>query len=185
MASVSKLQHVMEIYAKNRLTQEQIQEMLTQIKKKNDAEAVKLAYQLGKYFIDVPNPENANCTVLHYATLKNLESTFTTCIQLGANTNLKNNWDRLPLHYACEYGSFYMVERIVNKEPKQVNAKDSCGRTPLLWCACSDISLIEKANLLIQRGANVHQLNNDGWNVLHLASLMGRLDGVKLFFEQH
>ena len=76
-----------------------------------------------------------------------------------------------------------MVETIVNKEPEQVNAKDIDGCTPLHWCAYSDISLIEKANLLIQRGANVHQLTNKGSNVLHIASEYGRLDGVKLFFE--
>ena len=143
-----------------------------------------MALTLSKKYIDERNPKDRNWTVMHYATFNNLESTFTTCIQLGANTNLKTEKDILPLHYACWYGSFYMVETIVNKEPKQVHAKDKAdGRTPLLWCARSDISLIEKANLLIQRGANVHQLDNYGRNVLYLASLMGRLDGVKLFFE--
>ena len=58
--------------------------------------------------------------------------------------------------------------------------------TPILWCAMTDKQLIEKAELLVKRGANVNQQDNDGNNVLHIAIFYyGTLDCVKLFTEQY
>ena len=78
-----------------------------------------------------------------------------------------------------------MVETIIEKEPQQVNAKGYNGTTPLHNCAASNKQNIEKAELLVKRGANVNQKINSGWNVLHHASCDGTLDCVKLFTERY
>jgi len=43
----------------------------------------------------------------------------------------------------------------------------------------------EKVKLLVQRGAKLHEKDNNGWNVVHLASNDGTLEAVKLFVEQY
>ena len=78
-----------------------------------------------------------------------------------------------------------MVQTIIEKEPQQVNAKNSFGVTPLHCCVRTDKCLTSKAELLIKRGANVKELNNHVWNVLHIASYWGRLEGIKLFVEKY
>ena len=95
---------------------------------------------------------------MHYATEYCLEETFATCIKLGARLDIADNSDYLPLHFACRYGTFDMVQTIIEKEPQQVNAKNYDGWTPLHHCAGlgSNKQVIEKAELLVKRGANVN-----------------------------
>ena len=113
-----------------------------------------------------------------------MDETFNTCVKLGARFDIKDNEDKLPLHYACERSTFDMVKTIIEKEPQQVNAKSSSGWTPLHFCALTDKCLTSKAELLIKRGANVNELDDYGKNVLHRASYFGRLELVKLFVER-
>ena len=46
---------------------------------------------------------------MHYATYYCLEETFATCMKLGARLDIANNYDELPLHFACRDGTFEMV----------------------------------------------------------------------------
>ena len=75
---------------------------------------------------------------MHYATRYCLAETFATCMKLGARLDIADNWDILPLHYACWYGTFDMVQTIIEKEPQQINAKGFNGWTPLHSCAFTD-----------------------------------------------
>ena len=74
---------------------------------------------------------------MHYATWNCLEKTFTTCMELGARLDIKARGEYLPLHNACQFGSYSMVKTIVDKEPQQVNSKTAIGETPLHFCAWS------------------------------------------------
>ena len=66
---MTDFKHVLEIFAKNRLTKKQVLELLDEIKKavfqKNDDEVEKRAKILGKKYINEKNPNDGNDTTLH------------------------------------------------------------------------------------------------------------------------
>ena len=77
-----------------------------------------------------------------------------------------------------------MVQTIIEKDQQQINAKGQDGQPPLHYCAWSDKQLIEKVELLIQRGANVNEPDNSGCNVLYYAADNEKLELVKLLVER-
>jgi len=70
-------------------------------------------------------------TLLHYASLYNLETLFHLLLAHGANPNITTDGGGLtPLHLACGAGNMAIVDILVRNGSK-INALDSLGRTPL------------------------------------------------------
>jgi ankyrin repeat protein len=60
-----------------------------------------------------------------------------------------------------------------------VNAKDSCGRTPLHYAIANNAS--KSIKWLLEEGANINVVDNDGFSCLHFAVSSGDLQLVRQF----
>ena len=90
------------------------------------------------------NEVDSDWTVLNFAIWYKLEKTFEICIKLDSNLYNQDKYGRLPLHFACLWGSFSMVKAILDKKPQQVKTKSykSYDKDPLYFCARTSISCI-------------------------------------------
>ena len=74
---------------------------------------------------------NGEDTPLHWAIMKNSDSTVELLLSQGANPNQKNSSAQTPLHYAAMYKNMYAVNLLVEKYNVDKNLKDKDGKTAL------------------------------------------------------
>ena len=93
----------------------------------------------------------------------------------------KDEYDRTPLHWACEKDAFGVAKLLLDKGA-DVDAKNKWGETPL-YVACNKNS-VKCAKLLIERGADVEATEEEqGWSVLEIACQQNAHKIVKLLLE--
>ena len=83
-----------------------------------------------------------------------------------------------PLFYACAFGQHKMFDYIMSHDGIDVNTKTDQGRTPL-HAASEDVCL-PHVERLIEAGADVTAISNNGSTVLHYASECGGIVVKKL-----
>jgi hypothetical protein len=88
-------------------------------------------------------------------------------LQARANVQATDNRGNSPLHCAALKGSSDMCKALL-KARADVNARSSSGDTPIFSASSADI-----CRLLVERGANLSALNEDGQSALHLAAKSG------------
>jgi len=103
---------------------------------------------------------------------------------LEANPKLAKIVDddgRLPIHWAVSYNHRPLVELLIQQQAKgfDPDVQDSLGWTPLMMAA-SRPEGTELAELLISRGANVNEKNNNNQTALHFASSKATLPTITL-----
>ena len=86
----------------------------------------------------------------------------------GVSLNAVSKNGYTPLFYACCFGQYKMFDYIMSQEGIVVNTKTNRGRTPL-HAASEDVCL-HHVERLIEAGADVTAISNDGDTVLHFAS---------------
>jgi cytohesin len=78
-----------------------------------------------------------------------------------------------PLHLAAHDGLERVVEYLVRKEKREVNALTSNAETPLHFGAASgNVNIIRT---LLNGGSNVNAVDRDGVSALHKASATGQI----------
>ena len=91
----------------------------------------------------------------------------------GADINILDNLGRSAIEYATgalnwsETSKAEQVVKLIIQAGADVNVKSTLGHTPLIWAARAGNLKITK--LLIEKGANVDDTDNDGNNALHYA----------------
>ncbi len=91
----------------------------------------------------------------------------------GADINILDNLGRSALEYATgalnwsKTSKAEQVVKLIIQAGADVNVKSNLGFTPLIWAARAGNLKITK--LLIEKGANVHDTDNDGNDALHYA----------------
>ena len=91
----------------------------------------------------------------------------------GADINILDNKGRSALEYATgalnwsKTSKAEQVVKLIIQAGADVNVKSTLGFTPLMWAAQAGNLKITK--LLIEKGVNVDDTNNDGNNALHYA----------------
>ncbi len=91
----------------------------------------------------------------------------------GADINILDNLGRSALEYAAgalnwsKTSKAEQVVKLIIQAGADVNVKSTLGHTPLIWAARAGNLKITK--LLIEKGANVDDTDNDGNNALHYA----------------
>ncbi|KAF7977136.1 hypothetical protein HWV62_4537 [Athelia sp. TMB] len=83
----------------------------------------------------------------------------------------------LSVHSAAQNNQLSLLRSLVSEVPKQVNAVDVDGRTPLHWAASS--GSIDIVRYLIDQKAEVDKADGSGWTPLHIASSAGQEEVVK------
>src|SRR5580698_8855920 len=124
--------------------------------------------------------DRLDTTPLHYAALYgNLESV-RILLDRGANLNARNKSDATPLIFAA-----YNFEktRLLVEKGADVNAHSSRGMTPLK-VAASVHGNIATLRYLLDKGAEVKQIDESGADALQIAALKGDADMVRLLLEK-
>ncbi len=97
---------------------------------------------------------------------------------LGANprlANLRDDDDRLPIHWAVAYGHLPIVQLLVQTKHFDADARDGSGWTPLMM-ACSRKHAEPIVDLLLSKDAHVDAKNNNGQTALHFCASKANLD---------
>lgn len=97
-------------------------------------------------------------------------------IESGAVVNLRDKFGENPIHRACRSGFFQALENLLSQDVSAMTIKCIRGRTPLHlaaeWCRH------DAAKFLIDKGADVEAVDNDGLRPLHFASSEGRMEEI-------
>jgi hypothetical protein len=94
-------------------------------------------------------------------------------LNYGADINILDNLGRSALEYATgalnwsKPSKAEQVVKLIIQAGGDVNVKSTLGHTPLIWAARAGNLNITK--LLIEKGANANDTDNDGNNALHYA----------------
>jgi len=87
----------------------------------------------------------------------------------AVNEPSKDKYYALPIHKAAYYGHFEAVT-ILLEEGAQVNGRDYCDQTPLVYAINGNSpDRIEIANILISKGADIEAIDCFGWKPLNYA----------------
>lgn len=108
-----------------------------------------------------------NKTSLHEAVKKKNLKVINKLLDKGVSINLLNAKKQTPLHIAVEGNSFNIVKKLLEHPDTIVNAKDSLHYTPLHYAARE--KGVRIANMLLDRGADIHAANLKKQQPLHLA----------------
>ena len=101
----------------------------------------------------------------------------------GAQVDVKDIWDRQPLHWAARGGHLPVVKYLIEEQGTQVDVKDMYGQQPLHLAAC-DCRLPVVKYLVEERGAEVDAKDNGDWQPLHTAVIYGHLPVVKYLIRE-
>lgn len=97
----------------------------------------------------------------------------------GSSVNVKSQNNVPLISYYARFGNLECVKKLILMKA-DVNITDDKGWTPLIYSVYSKIEIMQ---LLIENGAKIEQISNDGGNSLILASELGRLDNLKLLLD--
>lgn len=84
-----------------------------------------------------------------------------------ADSNIKNNEGKTPLHLAAMYGNTQVAKALL-KHGADVNIQDAKGNTPAHYATQKNHQDI--TSLLIEKGADLHLTNNEGREVIKMAT---------------
>ena len=105
------------------------------------------------------------CACLEGGRLDNIKR----LLELGADIQqLEFNDGWSPLHFAARDSSPEIIEYLLSLG-MTVNMTDKSGQTPLM-CACYKGGRLDNIKRLLELGADIQQLDYDGWSALHFAA---------------
>ncbi|XP_071098528.1 serine/threonine-protein phosphatase 6 regulatory ankyrin repeat subunit B-like [Haliotis cracherodii] len=93
----------------------------------------------------------------------------------GANPSLTSYDNDTLLHAASRGGNIDIVRHVIGDF--NINTRGGNGHTPLMLAVCGGHT--DVVNFLVDHGADVHMVDNDGDSLLHLACEKGNLKMVK------
>ncbi|EIT74719.1 proteasome regulatory particle subunit [Aspergillus flavus] len=102
---------------------------------------------------------------------------------LNANpklANVKDDDERLPIHWAVAYNRLPIVELLVATKHFDPDVEDGSGWTPLMIAASLKNAEGDPIiDLLLKKGADVNAKSNSGQNALHFATSKANLSTVR------
>jgi len=90
-------------------------------------------------------------------------------VSKGADVKAKNNYDKIPLHFAAEYNPELEIAKYLFSLNADIEAKQKNGGTLLLVAAWSNPN-VDVLKFLVAQGANVNAKNDADGTVLHSAA---------------
>lgn len=116
---------------------------------------------------------------LHVAILNRKIETVRELVQIPELLEIADEDGRKPIHYAARYGNLEMLKIFANY--LDLNVTDQSLKTPLHYAA--ETGNKDTVMYLIQRGANIKQQDNLGFNALHYAANSMNLELIKWIVE--
>ncbi|NGX37255.1 MAG: hypothetical protein K1000chlam2_00409 [Chlamydiae bacterium] len=128
--------------------------------------------------IDLNAINKEGMSPMHMAASAGFDPIMSLLLEKGASVDVKNTEGKTPLHLAIEHlfsaivekdpkdeGPMKIISMLIDDEAIDVNAKTKKGLTPMHLAAVSN--LIDIMPLLLNKGAIVDEINNDGDTPLH------------------
>jgi ankyrin repeat protein len=91
-----------------------------------------------------------------------------TLINCGADLNHSSDCYGTALHNAAKCGQLSVVQELLKREPKLVNARNRKGDTPLMDLLCDNVTLNQEIIMCLLNAdkLQINDRNSYGWNVL-------------------
>jgi ankyrin repeat protein len=118
----------------------------------------------------------------HYAASHGDVTATRLLLEFGADTNLVNYAQRLPMHVAAERSSNVELVRVLLEAGADFTSADNNGWTPLHTAAPDNGALI--IELLADAGASLDVGNKDGVTPLGMACMWGHADAVGMLLRK-
>jgi len=124
--------------------------------------------------IEINRQDRSGNTPLHLACATGTLATIATLIKHGATYELKNRLEMHPFHVAVTAGKLDVVmmlqndKRVSKSKEELVLAKDEDGNTMFLLAVRGGHDKV--VEFLLQNGAQINDINNNGSNAFHLAA---------------
>jgi ankyrin repeat protein len=112
----------------------------------------------GKTLLHYAAKHSASSDVLRYLTKRLKISARSTCRHKRVTA----------LHYACKRGHLAVVKYLIQETKVNINTLKKGKMSPLLLAAKH--SRTEVVHYLIEKGANLHHTDKNGWNIIHWAA---------------
>lgn len=143
--------------------------------------------------VEVATPDAARRGRLHNAVFNQNPEAVEFLLQNGVNAKESDGSRRTPLHQICWYGQHEDEElngaceriiRLLVESGADIEARDTQGYAPIHDAAEGDWPSAIAIRTLLDLGANVDPISNDGDTPLHLAMLRGSVECVELLLER-
>ncbi|XP_067659823.1 putative ankyrin repeat protein RF_0381 isoform X2 [Haliotis asinina] len=129
------------------------------------------------HLINIDSCGQNRMTPVMFAAKNGQRDIFDLLVNNGCDMSQKDKDGNTVLHMACIGGSKYIVERILSKEPVDVNSRGQSQSTPaMMAAACGHKDVFD---LLVNRGADLTLVDGRGFGVHHLACMGGHLPVVE------
>ena len=116
------------------------------------------------YYLD----EEHGCTLAHFAASRSLMNVLQWLEKESFNFNFRDKFNATALHHAAKSGDTVILEYLLKRPNVNIEAKDTRGRTPVLWAAFG--ANVENIDTLRDHGADIHAMDNAGCNAVHRAA---------------
>jgi ankyrin repeat protein len=120
-------------------------------------------------------------TALQHAVARNEPDIVQWLLNHGAALEVKDQWDRTPLHRSALHG-YTTTTALLLVHGADTETKDKDGLTPLHWAAARGYTAT--VEFLLARGAVIETKDKDGFTPSHLAALEGRIATVDLLLAR-
>src|SRR5699024_8280933 len=138
---------------------------------------------LGSGREDVNEKASDHSTPLHLAAAYRREDEAARHLGKGANVEAQNNDGSIPLHYAAFNGNKAIINRLIRKKKKLVDAQNSHELTPLYLAYHYNQTQIA-SHLTKRHCANVNLKLTENKSLLHVAAKNGHRKAVVNLIEQ-
>ena len=115
--------------------------------------------------LDVESEDRIGWTAMIRAAEHGQQSIIQLLLQRGASVHHGTIGNRLPIHFASEYGHVNIVEVLLSQDKSQLNLRDHLGQTPLHKASRNGRKEVVKF-LLSQNEIEADPEDNDGWRPL-------------------
>ncbi|XP_046573610.1 26S proteasome non-ATPase regulatory subunit 10-like [Haliotis rubra] len=134
---------------------------------------------LPQYDIDI---NNKNVSPLLQAAWLGQRDVCEFLVCMGANVSQVDDDGDNALHWGCRGGHLGIVKYLLSLCSLDINSKGKGGKTPVMHAASWKHTRV--CELLVSRGANLSEVDDNSNNVLHIASKFGQLDVMKSLLSQ-
>ncbi|XP_067650464.1 serine/threonine-protein phosphatase 6 regulatory ankyrin repeat subunit B-like [Haliotis asinina] len=140
-------------------------------------------YVLSKYRFDVNNRGKSGSTPLMTAATYGHRDVFDFLRCMGANVLQVDDEGNNILHWTCSGGIVGMVKHVIAQHLFDINSKTKTGKTPLMTAVYYGYKAV--FDVLVSEGANESQMDGEGDNILHYASLGGQTEMIQYIISQN